>query len=171
MSIVGRLLYVLSLPSTSHRAGYMPVAGYNYGAGRFDRVRKAFFFTLKVTAVLMTISGIAGFAAAPFLIRLFIRNDADVVAHRRRRPPGHVPRHAPGPPGCRLQHDLSVHRKVVGSHGAVPRPAGNLFSPPDSDAPGIHRTERGADHPAPGRCTDVSELPSPHVCFFQGART
>ena len=79
MSIVGRLFMFVFAVNLGIGQGYMPVAGYNYGAGRFDRVRKAFFFTLKVTAVLMTISGIAGFAAAPFLIRLFIRNDADVV--------------------------------------------------------------------------------------------
>jgi Na+-driven multidrug efflux pump len=57
----------------------MPVAGYNYGAGKYDRVRGAFFFTLKATSALMTVGGIAGFVFAPDLIRVFIRTDAEVV--------------------------------------------------------------------------------------------
>jgi len=79
MSIVGRLFMFAFAVNLGIGQGYMPVAGYNYGAGRFDRVRKAFFFTLKVTVILMAISGTAGFVAAPFLIRLFIRNDVEVV--------------------------------------------------------------------------------------------
>jgi len=79
MSIVGRLFMFVFVVNLGIGQGYMPVAGYNYGAGRFDRLKKAFFFTLKVTSVLMTVAAVASFTAAPFLIRLFIRNDADVV--------------------------------------------------------------------------------------------
>ncbi len=79
MSIVGRLFMFVFAVNLGIGQGYMPVVGYNYGAGLFQRVKSAFFFTLKVTSVLMTLSGIAGFAAAPALIRLFIPNDADVV--------------------------------------------------------------------------------------------
>ena len=42
-------------------------------------MKAAFCFTLKVTGVLMTVAALAGFTAAPVLIRLFIRNDAEVV--------------------------------------------------------------------------------------------
>lgn len=79
MSIVGRLFMFVFVINLGIGQGYMPVAGYNYGAGRFDRVKAAFMFTLKVTSVMMTISGIAAFMAAPVLIRLFIETDADVV--------------------------------------------------------------------------------------------
>jgi Na+-driven multidrug efflux pump len=79
MSIVGRLFMFVFVINLGIGQGYMLVAGYNYGAGRFDRVKAAFMFTLKVTSVMMTISGIAAFMAAPVLIRLFIETDADVV--------------------------------------------------------------------------------------------
>lgn len=79
MSIVGRLFMFVFAVNLGIGQGYMPVAGYNYGAGRFDRVKAAFLFTLKVTSAMMTLSGIAAFVAAPDLIRLFIRDDPDVV--------------------------------------------------------------------------------------------
>lgn len=79
MSIVGRLFMFVFVVNLGIGQGYMPVAGYNYGAGRFDRVKAAFLFTLKVTSAMMTLSGIAAFMAAPGLIRIFIKTDPDVV--------------------------------------------------------------------------------------------
>ena len=79
MSIVGRLFMFVFVVNLGIGQGYMPVAGYNYGAGRFDRVKAAFLFTLKVTSFMMTLSGIAAFMAAPSLIRIFIKTDPDVV--------------------------------------------------------------------------------------------
>ena len=79
MSIVGRLFMFVFVVNLGIGQGYMPVAGYNYGAGRFDRVKAAFLFTLKVTSAMMTLSGIAAFMAAPSLIRIFIKTDPDVV--------------------------------------------------------------------------------------------
>ena len=63
MSIVGRLFMFVFVVNLGIGQGYMPVAGYNYGAGRFDRVKAAFLFTLKVTSFMMTLSGIAAFMA------------------------------------------------------------------------------------------------------------
>ena len=79
MSIVGRLFMFVFVVNLGIGQGYMPVAGYNYGAGRPDRVKAAFLFTLKVTSVMMTTAAIAGFMAAPGLIRFFIKTDPDVV--------------------------------------------------------------------------------------------
>ena len=79
MSIVGRLFMFVFAINLGIGQGYMPVVGYNYGAGRFERVKAAFLFTLKVTSVLMTSAAVAGFAVAPSLIRFFIKTDPDVV--------------------------------------------------------------------------------------------
>ena len=79
MAIVSRLFMFVFAVNLGIGQGYMPVAGYNYGAGKYDRVRGAFFFTLKATSALMTVGGIAGFVFAPDLIRVFIRTDAEVV--------------------------------------------------------------------------------------------
>ena len=79
MSIVGRLFMFVFAVNLGIGQGYMPVAGYNYGAGRLDRLKGAFFFTLKLTTITMLISGVAFFWAAPFLIKLFIKTDLEVV--------------------------------------------------------------------------------------------
>lgn len=79
MSIVGRLFMFVFAVNLGIGQGYMPVAGYNYGAGRLDRLRSAFFFTLKLTTVTMLVSGVSFFGAAPFLIEIFIRTDREVV--------------------------------------------------------------------------------------------
>jgi len=59
--------------------GYQPVVGYNYGAKKMGRVREAFFFTLKTNVAVMTTCAIAGYLAAPTLIRLFIASDPEVI--------------------------------------------------------------------------------------------
>jgi len=59
--------------------GFQPVVGFNYGAGKYTRVRKACSFTLEIGFALMTVLAAAGFIAAPYLLRVFIRNDPAVV--------------------------------------------------------------------------------------------
>ncbi len=55
--------------------GYQPVLGYNYSAKRFDRVRKAYTFTLLFSTSMMIV--FASFCAifAPALMRLFSLSD------------------------------------------------------------------------------------------------
>ncbi len=79
MSIVGKIFMFVFAINLGIGQGYMPVVGYNYGAGQYGRVKAAFLFTLKVACVLMTASAIAGFLSAPSLIRFFIETDADVI--------------------------------------------------------------------------------------------
>ena len=60
--------------------GFQPVAGYNFGAKRYDRVRGATYFTILVGTVLMSVLAAAGFLAAPGALALFRRDDAEVIA-------------------------------------------------------------------------------------------
>ena len=60
--------------------GFQPVAGYNFGAKRYDRVRGATYFTMLVGTVLMSVLAAAGFLAAPGALALFRRDDAEVIA-------------------------------------------------------------------------------------------
>ena len=59
--------------------GFMPVAGYNYGAKRFDRVRKAFKFTIISDTVIMTGLAVAIFIFAPSIIQIFRAEDTAVI--------------------------------------------------------------------------------------------
>lgn len=58
--------------------GYQPVAGYNYGARKNERVRGAIRFTFLTGTVGMSAAAIALFIFAPFLMNIFIEEDAVV---------------------------------------------------------------------------------------------
>lgn len=79
MAIVSKVFMLIFSVLIGFGQGYQPVAGYNYGAKRYDRVREAFLFMSVSATVFMAICAVPGYLAAPHLIRLFIGNDADVV--------------------------------------------------------------------------------------------
>lgn len=78
MSIVSRVINFLFCVGLGIGQGFQPVSGFNYGAGKYKRVRKAFIFTLKFGTVLLALFAILGFIGAPRIVRFF-RNDADVI--------------------------------------------------------------------------------------------
>ncbi len=59
--------------------GFMPVAGFNYGAKRFDRVRKAFRFTITTDTVLMTLLAAGIYVFAPDIMKIFRAEDIAVI--------------------------------------------------------------------------------------------
>ena len=59
--------------------GFMPVAGYNYGAKMFDRVRKAFRFTLITDSVIMILLAVSIYIFAPQIMSIFRAEDATVI--------------------------------------------------------------------------------------------
>ncbi len=60
--------------------GFQPVAGFNYGAKRYDRVRLSYLFTASLsTALLAIISGL-GYLFAPQIIRLYRDQDPVMLA-------------------------------------------------------------------------------------------
>lgn len=76
MSVVGRVFMLIGSVLIGFGQGYQPVLGYNYGAKRYDRVRKALSFTVLVGSVLMAVLAVAGWLAAPAVIRQFSETDA-----------------------------------------------------------------------------------------------
>lgn len=59
--------------------GFMPVAGYNYGAKMFDRVKKAFNFTLITDSVIMVLLAVSIYAFAPQIMSIFRAEDPKVI--------------------------------------------------------------------------------------------
>ena len=59
--------------------GFQPVCGFNYGAKLYDRVKKGFWFCVKISTGFLVVIAAAGFAFAPQLIALF-RDDPAVIA-------------------------------------------------------------------------------------------
>ena len=58
--------------------GFQPVCGFNYGARKYDRVKEAFWFCVKVSTVVLLILSVAGMILSGHLIGIF-RNDVDVI--------------------------------------------------------------------------------------------
>ncbi len=79
MSIVGKIFMIVFSVGLGIGQGYMPVLGYNYGAKKFARCRKAFNFTFLIGFIIMTVFGAIMFAFAPVVMSLFIKDDPDVV--------------------------------------------------------------------------------------------
>lgn len=79
MSISSKVAMLVSCICIGIGQGFMPVAGYNYGARKFDRVRKSFKFTLATDTVIMTVLGIAIFIFAPSIMKIFRAEDAAVI--------------------------------------------------------------------------------------------
>lgn len=71
---------LLFLPGMSLGEACQPIIGYNYGAGRYDRVIGTVKLTLEVTTVLYLASTAAIMFAGEHLARLFVHGDPDLIA-------------------------------------------------------------------------------------------
>ena len=60
--------------------GFQPVAGFNYGARRYDRVRQSYLFTASVSTAMLLVISAAGFIFAPEIIRLYRDQDPVMLA-------------------------------------------------------------------------------------------
>ena len=66
MTGVNRIMMVLASVLIGFGQGFQPVCGFNYGAKRYDRVRKAFTFCVRLAAAVLLVLAAVGFSfAAP----------------------------------------------------------------------------------------------------------
>lgn len=79
MSIVNRIAFFVFAAGLGIGQGFQPVAGFNYGAKKYERVKKAFFFTWGVGEVFLGLMAFAGILMSGHLIGAF-RNDPEVIA-------------------------------------------------------------------------------------------
>ncbi|MPM07918.1 Multidrug export protein MepA [bioreactor metagenome] len=79
MAIVNRISFFIFAVGLGIGQGFQPVSAFNYGAKKYSRVRKGFFFTLTIEEVLLSCLAILGIILSPKLIAIF-RNDPDVIA-------------------------------------------------------------------------------------------
>lgn len=80
MSIVGRIFMLFFAVTLGLGQGFQPVAGYNYGAGKYERVKEAYRFCIGAGTAAMTLLAAAGFWFAPQIIAAFRAEDAAVIA-------------------------------------------------------------------------------------------
>lgn len=79
MSIVSRINFFMFAIGLGMGQGFQPVCGYNYGAGKFSRVREAYRFTLLVSEIALGVFAIICFFFSPTVVGWF-RNDVEVIA-------------------------------------------------------------------------------------------
>lgn len=78
MAIVGRIMMFISSAMIGLGQGFQPVSSYNFGARKFARLKKAFFFTVKTGTIVLGALGIIGFLFPAPIVQIF-RDDPQVV--------------------------------------------------------------------------------------------
>lgn len=78
MSIVSRISFFPLAIALGIGQGFQPISSFNYGAGKKDRVRKAFFSALLASEIALAVTAIPIFITAPQLINL-LREDIAVI--------------------------------------------------------------------------------------------
>lgn len=79
MSIVNRITFVIFAALIGLGQGYQPLCGFCFGAGLYERVRRGYWFIIRVGSGFMLICAVMGFAFSEQLIDVF-RRDPAVVA-------------------------------------------------------------------------------------------
>ena len=78
MSIVSRIMNFLFCITIGIGQGLQPVSAFNYGAGKKDRVKRAFYFMVHFCMCIMLVIAISGFIFAAPIVKLF-RDDPLVL--------------------------------------------------------------------------------------------
>ncbi len=78
MAIVTKVFMFVNSAVIGFGQGFQPVVGYNYGAGKLNRVKEAVWFSMKICTVLLTVASVVGFLFAPEIIYVF-RDDPAVI--------------------------------------------------------------------------------------------
>ncbi|RHR11017.1 MATE family efflux transporter [Pseudoflavonifractor sp. AF19-9AC] len=78
MAIVTKVFNFLLSAIIGFGQGMQPVVGYNYGAGRYDRVKQAALFSIRFCTVILTVMAALGAVFAPQIVAFF-RDDPQVI--------------------------------------------------------------------------------------------
>jgi len=78
-SIVNRIFLIGGSALIGLGQGFQPVCGFNYGAKQYERVKRAFWFSVKLGTAMLVLMAVFCFAFAPWIIALFRKDDAAVI--------------------------------------------------------------------------------------------
>ncbi|MBR0163847.1 MAG: MATE family efflux transporter [Lachnospiraceae bacterium] len=78
MGITTQVMMILNAALIGFGQGMQPTVSFNYGAGKYDRVKKAFIFSVRVASVFSSVVAVFCLSFAPAIIRFF-RDDEAVV--------------------------------------------------------------------------------------------
>ena len=80
LSIVFRVNMFATAMVLGFGQGFQPVCGFNFGAGKFERVKRAFWFGVSVGTAYCTCLSVGGYAFAEKVIALFRPDDVELIA-------------------------------------------------------------------------------------------
>lgn len=80
MSIVQRVGMFVGALLVGFGHGFQPVCGFNYGARRFGRLKRAFRYCVRVSTLVLSATAAVLFVYAPGVIALFRPDDPEVIA-------------------------------------------------------------------------------------------
>jgi putative MATE family efflux protein len=79
ISIVTKVVMLINSAILGFGQGFQPVCGFNYGARRYDRVKDAFWFCVRLSTALLVLLALGSAVFAPRIIALFRRDDPEVI--------------------------------------------------------------------------------------------
>ncbi len=79
MAVATKVMHLSFSALLGFGQGFQPVCGFNYGAKRYDRVRQAFWFCVRIGSALLLVASVAEWVFARQLIGLF-SSDPQVLA-------------------------------------------------------------------------------------------
>ena len=79
MSIVSRFMMFVNSSLIGFGQGFQPVCWFNFGAKRYDRVLKAYWFCVKVAVIMLSCFGVIAFVFSKPIVTAFRREDAQVI--------------------------------------------------------------------------------------------
>jgi putative MATE family efflux protein len=77
MNIVGTVSMLILMPVFGLNQGAQPVLGFNYGAKKFHRVRRAFLLTALVATVICVVGFLVAEIFPAFIVRIFVSKGSD----------------------------------------------------------------------------------------------
>lgn len=79
LSIVSRFTMFINSFIVGFGQGFQPVCGFNFGAGKYDRVRRAFWFCVKVSTCILLVLCVASMLFSGHIIKIFRKDDLEVI--------------------------------------------------------------------------------------------
>lgn len=77
-AIIGRMLMFALFPVFGVTQGFLPIAGFNYGAAKYDRVKKSIYTAIKYAALVATLVFVVLMAFPAEIADLFLSNRPDL---------------------------------------------------------------------------------------------
>ena len=80
LSIVFRVTMFSTAIVLGFGQGFQPVCGFNFGARKFDRVKRAFWFSVSVTSIYCAMMSLLGYCFSESIIKIFRPDDLELIS-------------------------------------------------------------------------------------------